>query len=141
MTAEEQRAVARAGGKASVAKRREAKSWKEGLERLLAQPTDTTADIFTQACEEAGIKAPKSAKVGDLLLITLVKNAMTSPNAKFAELLRDQIGQKPADPEPAENNAVAELAVAISGMVKAPDIKEEIEADEEAGGHADEIPT
>ncbi len=81
-TKSEQRKIAQKGGVASGKKRRELKAFKDLLEAGLSQEIKT----------ESG----KSYTRAEYIALKLIKNAENG-NIKAFEVIRDTIGQKPAD--------------------------------------------
>ena len=93
---QEQVEIARKGGKASAAKRREKKTMEQSLQILLnlavsdstlTDPTDN--DVFNK------VKG-KNLTVQDKILVEVIKKALKG-DLKAIEFLRDTSGQKPID--------------------------------------------
>lgn len=93
---QEQVEIARKGGKASAAKRREKKTMEQSLQLLLnlavsdstlTDPTDN--DVFNK------VKG-KNLTVQDKILVEVIKKALKG-DLKAIEFLRDTSGQKPVD--------------------------------------------
>jgi hypothetical protein len=88
LTVEEQREIARKGGKASVEARREKKLFKEAIEKKLGQSLDSMIDaMITQA------------QTGNVQAITF---------------LRDTIGEKPTDKVEAEVNSDVNITIELT---------------------------
>lgn len=96
--------TARKGGRASAAKRRERKTFREGLLLLLQEPI-----------KKDGKETDKTTQ--DAVIAGLVKRAI-SGDVRAAEFIRDTIGEKPVEqisvnaPDPA---IMAEIATRMAG--------------------------
>jgi hypothetical protein len=91
-TEEEQRAIARKGGRASGEARRKKKQLKEVLEILLSMPSD---DGITDDNWEA--------------ICLSMLNEAKSGNARAFEIIRDTIGQKPTEQQQMDLTAKIEV--------------------------------
>lgn len=88
LTVEEQREIARKGGKASVEARREKKLFKEAIEKKLGQSLDSMIDSMIEQANKGNVQA-----------ITF---------------LRDTIGEKPTDKIEADVNNDVTINIELS---------------------------
>ena len=95
--------TARKGGKASAAKRAERKTFREGLLFLLSQPI------------KGSDGRPSDKTTQDAIIAGLVKRAASGDPRAF-ELIRDTIGEKPAETVNVNAGALSALDAAFTAM-------------------------
>jgi hypothetical protein len=139
-TKEEQLSIQSMGGIASGKKRKEARQIKDIMIALGEQTVDPSNSLYQKHCENIGQKPKKAGlKVDETLVVSLMNQAKLG-NTKAFELWRDQLGQRPLEPEPAVNSALMVLAESLASIFDS-ETKKTLEEDEEQGGHADQIPS
>jgi hypothetical protein len=105
LSPKEAREQGRKGGKASAAKRAERKTFREGLLLLLNEPLkDKAGNLTTNTTQDAIIAA-------------LVKRAANGDTRAF-EMIRDTIGEKPAQDVKVSTGDFSALDDAFKGMGK-----------------------
>ena len=94
LTEEEQRRLARKGGKASVKARRERKQMRETLEILLNMPLKGGKEADVESIRNFAAIKGKNISVQDALLLSMIQRALKG-NVRAAEYVRDTIGENP----------------------------------------------
>lgn len=95
-TEEEQREIARKGGKASGEARRRKKTMRENLELLLTMPLNKGEGADIEKGESLKDFAKENVTVEQAMLIAQVQKAIKG-DAEAFEMIRDLIGEKPVD--------------------------------------------
>lgn len=95
-TEEEQREIARKGGRASVEARRRKKTMKENLELLLTMPLNKGKGADIEKGKNLKDFAKENVTVEQAMLIAQVQRALKG-DAQAFEMIRDLIGEKPVD--------------------------------------------
>ena len=93
-TTDEQREIAKKGGKASGEARRRKKTMKESLEVLLSMGIEAGKIIDVEDLEAFPQLKGKNITVNDAIMVKQVQKALKG-DQKAAEFVRDSIGQKP----------------------------------------------
>lgn len=94
LTANEQREIAKKGGKASVKARREKKAMRENLETILAMTLKSGKLADIESIKNFAALAGENITVQDAILIKQTQKAMMG-DTRAAEFVRDLSGNKP----------------------------------------------
>ena len=95
-TEEEQKRIARMGGKASGEARRRKKTMKENLELLLTMSVGKGKKADIEKGENIKEYAKENVTVEQAILIAQIQKALKGDTQAF-EMIRDLIGEKPVD--------------------------------------------
>ena len=95
-TEEEQKRIARMGGKASGEARRRKKTMKENLELLLTMSVGKGEKADIEKGENIKEYAKENVTVEQAMLIAQIQKALKG-DAQAFEMIRDLIGEKPVD--------------------------------------------
>ena len=95
-TEEEQKRIARMGGKASGEARRRKKTMKENLELLLTMSVGKGKKADIEKGENIKEYAKENVTVEQAMLIAQIQKALKGDTQAF-EMIRDLIGEKPVD--------------------------------------------
>ena len=95
-TEEEQKRIARMGGKASGEARRRKKTMKENLELLLTMSVGKGEKADIEKGENIKEYAKENVTVEQAMLIAQIQKALKGDTQAF-EMIRDLIGEKPVD--------------------------------------------
>ena len=95
-TEEEQKRIARMGGKASGEARRRKKTMKENLELLLTMSVGKGEKADIENGENIKDYAKENVTVEQAMLIAQIQKALKGDTQAF-EMIRDLIGEKPVD--------------------------------------------
>ena len=95
-TEEEQKRIARMGGKASGEARRRKKTMKENLELLLTMSVGKGEKADIEKGENIKDYAKENVTVEQAMLIAQIQKALKG-DAQAFEMIRDLIGEKPVD--------------------------------------------
>ena len=95
-TEEEQKRIARMGGKASGEARRRKKTMKENLELLLTMSVGKGKKADIEKGENIKDYAKENVTVEQAMLIAQIQKALKG-DAQAFEMIRDLIGEKPVD--------------------------------------------
>ena len=95
-TEEEQKRIARMGGKASGEARRRKKTMKENLELLLTMSVGKGEKADIEKGENIKDYAKENVTVEQAMLIAQIQKALKGDTQAF-EMIRDLIGEKPVD--------------------------------------------
>lgn len=102
-TSEQAREYGRKGGLASAKKKKERKAFKESLEMLLQMPAPEVA--INQIRKQMPKIKNKDLNCQNAVLVGMVLAAIKG-NVKAAEMIRDTIGEKPAEKVEATNTNI-----------------------------------